>query len=102
MQRKNSLTVHTRSLILATGATQPKARLQREFVAGVPVVERWGDRLMQSGDVIGFGGLARVAEQLQGKAQSQGGDPGWLNQRHGRGPCTPASHARACSSVKVA
>jgi hypothetical protein len=56
-------------LILATGATQPEAKLRKEFVAGMPVVEQWGDRLMQSGDVLGVGGLDKVAQLLRGKSR---------------------------------
>ena len=59
--------VQGKSLILATGATQPLARLQRETVAGVPVAARWGNRLMQSGEVFGQGGLEKVASLLAGK-----------------------------------
>jgi hypothetical protein len=62
------LAVQANHIVLATGATQPQVRLQRELIAGVPVMERWGDRLMQSGDVIGIGGLTRVAERLQGRS----------------------------------
>jgi hypothetical protein len=66
--RGSKLTVRARHLILATGATQPEIRLKREIVAGCSIVERWGDRIMQSGDVIGSGGLAQVAARLAGKA----------------------------------
>ena len=61
-------TFGAKTVILATGATQPHSRLEREVVAGVPVVERWGSRLMQSGDVIHLGGLAKVAKLLRGKS----------------------------------
>jgi hypothetical protein len=64
----NKLTIQANQVVLATGATQPQSRLERECVAGVPVLQRWGDRLMQSGDVIGIGGLTRVTERLLGKA----------------------------------
>jgi Pyridine nucleotide-disulphide oxidoreductase len=53
-------------LVLATGATQPWRRLQQESVSGVPVVNRWGDRLMQSNEVIGKGGLLRVSKLVAG------------------------------------
>jgi len=53
-------------LVLATGATQPWKRLQQETVCGVPVVNRWGDRLVQSNEVIRKGGLLRIAELLGG------------------------------------
>jgi hypothetical protein len=64
--RKRS--VEARQLILATGAAQPPLRLEQEWVAGKPLMERWGDRLLQSGDVIGIGGAARVSALLAGKA----------------------------------
>jgi hypothetical protein len=64
----NKLTIQAKNMVLATGAAQPKVRLQRELIAGVPVLERWGDRLMQSGEVIGIGGLAKVAGRLHGKS----------------------------------
>jgi hypothetical protein len=59
-------TIETKHLILATGAAQPATRLREELVAGEPVQQRWGDRLMQSGDVIGTGGLAAVEARLKG------------------------------------
>lgn len=62
------LTIQAKHLVLATGATQPKARLAQELVAGEPVLRRWGDRLMESADVIGTGGLAAVAARLKGIA----------------------------------
>jgi hypothetical protein len=65
---ESKLTIQAKRLILATGATQPEIRLNREIVAGCPVVDRWGDRIMQSGDVIGSGGLAQVAARLADKA----------------------------------
>lgn len=63
------LTIKAERLVIATGGSQPMARLQQELVAGVPVMQRWGDRLMQSGEVIGLGGLAQVAARLRGKAK---------------------------------
>ncbi len=59
-------TVSADRLILATGASQPGARLRQEHVAGVPVVERWGAKLLQSGDVLSEGGLEVVARCLEG------------------------------------
>jgi hypothetical protein len=64
----SKLTIQSKRLILATGAHQPEIRLQKEIVAGCSVVERWGDRIMQSGNVIGSGGLAQVTARLKGKA----------------------------------
>lgn len=62
-------TARTRRLVLATGATQPKAKLERDTFGGAPVVERWGAKLLQSGEVLATGGLDRVAEHLRGKAR---------------------------------
>ena len=64
--RKRS--IEAEQVILATGAAQPPVRLEHEWVAGKPLMERWGDRLLQSGDVIGIGGAARVSALLAGKA----------------------------------
>ncbi|HEX3984224.1 MAG TPA: aminotransferase DegT, partial [Acidisoma sp.] len=58
--------VHAGNLVLATGASQPVDRLARERFAGMPLVERWGGRLLQSSDVFGPGGLDRVSEKLRG------------------------------------
>lgn len=57
----------TRRLLLATGASQPSGRLETERVAGVRVAERWGQRLIQSGQVLCQGGLENVAEMLRDK-----------------------------------
>ena len=62
-------TFQTKQLVLATGATQPHARLDSEAVAGAPVVERWGKKLMQSGEVISLGGLSIVTKILSAKAE---------------------------------
>ena len=60
--------IEAECVILATGAAQPPVRLKHEWVAGKPLMERWGDRLLQSGEVIGNGGAARVSALLAGKA----------------------------------
>ncbi len=62
----SKLSIQAKRVILATGGAQPKSRLQNELVAGVPVMERWGDRLMQSGEVIRTGGLEQAAARLHG------------------------------------
>jgi hypothetical protein len=54
-------------LVLATGASQPGTRLEQEQVAGKRVSQRWGQRLLQSGEVLSQGGLERVADLLCGK-----------------------------------
>lgn len=57
--------VQAENLVLATGASQPYERLSRERFAGMPLVERWGERLLQSGDVFAPGGLEIVSERLR-------------------------------------
>jgi hypothetical protein len=54
-------------LVLATGASQPRTRLEQERVAGKRVVQRWSQRLWQSGEVLSQGGLERVADLLRDK-----------------------------------
>lgn len=63
-------TINSRSVVLATGASQPAERLRREVVAGVNLVERCGDRLLQSGDVLSISGFAAVAARLGGLGRS--------------------------------
>ena len=58
--------IESRHLVLATGAHQPLERLRREVVAGVNLVNRCGDRLLQSGDVVSREGFAAVAAHLGG------------------------------------
>jgi hypothetical protein len=58
--------IDSRNVVLATGASQPVERLRREVVAGVNLVERCGDKLLQSGDVLGTTGFAAVAARLAG------------------------------------
>jgi hypothetical protein len=57
-------TLESDNVILATGATQPRERLQRETVAGVNLVERCGDRLVQSGDILSHAGFAALTQKL--------------------------------------
>ena len=59
-------TIDSRNVVLATGASQPVERLRREVVAGVNLVERCGERLLQSGDVVSTAGFAAVAARLAG------------------------------------
>ena len=59
-------TIDSRNVVLATGASQPIERLRRERVAGVNLVERCGERLLQSGDVVSTAGFAAVAARLAG------------------------------------
>lgn len=57
----------SRGVVLATGGDQPVRRLAQEKVAGVSPISRWGNRLMQSGEVLAIGGLEKVARRLAGK-----------------------------------
>ena len=54
------------NVVLATGATQPVERLRAESVAGVNLVERYGKRLLQSGDILSTSGFAAVGDRLAG------------------------------------
>ncbi len=54
----------SRFVVTATGAEQPRARLASETVAGRRLVEHYGAKLLQSGDVFAIGGLPAMAERL--------------------------------------
>jgi hypothetical protein len=56
--------IESRDVVLATGASQPAERLRGERVAGVNLVQRCGQRLLQSGDVLSTRGFASVAARL--------------------------------------
>jgi hypothetical protein len=58
--------IDSRNVVLATGASQPIERLRSERVAGVNLVERCGERLLQSGEVVSTAGFAAVAARLAG------------------------------------
>jgi len=57
----------TRSLVVATGGHQPLDRLVRQEVAGAPLLELAGDRLVQSDEVLALGGYERVADLIAAK-----------------------------------
>jgi ribosomal protein L30/L7E len=57
-------TIDSRNVVLATGASQPAGRLRSEVVAGVNLVARWGEKLVQSGDVLSFPGVAATSARL--------------------------------------
>jgi len=59
-------TIDSRNVVLATGAHQPVERLRGEVVAGVNLVERCGERLLQSGEVVSTEGFAAVGARLAG------------------------------------
>jgi dTDP-4-amino-4,6-dideoxygalactose transaminase len=56
-----------RNVVIATGGHQPLARLATQTVAGAPLVELAGDRLIQSDEVLTLGGVAKVADLLASK-----------------------------------
>ena len=56
-----------RNVVIATGGYQPLDRLARQVVAGAPLVELAGDRLLQSDEVLTLGGVAKVADLLAGR-----------------------------------
>ena len=57
----------TRNLVIATGGHQPLDRLVMQQVAGAPLIELAGDRLIQSDSVLSRGGFEMVADLLAGK-----------------------------------
>ncbi|MGC2401198.1 MAG: hypothetical protein WA510_15500 [Acidobacteriaceae bacterium] len=57
-------TIESRNVVLATGASQPLERLRAERVAGVNLVERWGGKLVQSGDVLSDAGFREMGARL--------------------------------------
>jgi hypothetical protein len=57
-------TIHSRNVVLATGASQPAERLRTETVAGANLVGRWGEKLLQSSDVLTPAGFAAVSARL--------------------------------------
>ena len=57
----------TRALVIATGGHQPLDRLAAQRVAGAPLVELAGDRLLQSDGVLAQGGYAQVCDLLADK-----------------------------------
>src|SRR5258708_6753891 len=59
-------TIDSQNVVLATGASQPAERLRSEVVAGVNLVERFGKKLLQSGDVLSESGFAAVSARLGG------------------------------------
>jgi hypothetical protein len=66
VENGRELTIESRNVILATGASQPAERLRGETVAGLNLVDRWGHRLLQSSDVLTASGFAAVAARLSG------------------------------------
>jgi Pyridine nucleotide-disulphide oxidoreductase len=65
IQTGRERTIDSRNVVLATGACQPAERLLAETVAGVNLLERCGQRLLQSGEVLSTGGFAGMSERLR-------------------------------------
>ncbi len=59
-----SIELLSRSLVIATGGHQPPIRLAEQQVAGASLVERCGDRLVQSDTLLAEGGLDTIRERL--------------------------------------
>jgi hypothetical protein len=57
-------TIRSRNVVLATGASQPEQRLRAESVAGANFLERWGEKLLQSSDVLTPSGFAALSARL--------------------------------------
>jgi hypothetical protein len=55
----------SRSVILATGASQPLSRLYKEEVAGAPLLPLYKDKLVQSGESLTTDGLATLEARLK-------------------------------------
>ncbi|WBO22668.1 DegT/DnrJ/EryC1/StrS family aminotransferase [Sphingomonas abietis] len=64
-----SIELLSRSIVVATGGHQPAIRLAEEKVAGMSLVERCGNRLIQSDTLLATGGIEAVRERLpEGRA----------------------------------
>ncbi|HLZ78129.1 MAG TPA: DegT/DnrJ/EryC1/StrS family aminotransferase [Sphingomonas sp.] len=59
-----SIELLSHSLVIATGGHQPPIRLAEQQVAGASLVERCGDRLIQSDTLLTEGGLEAIRERL--------------------------------------
>ena len=60
--------LHSDSLILAAGGHQALERLQREPVAGKPLMPTYAGKVVQSDEVLRLGGLAAMSKRLAGIA----------------------------------
>jgi cation diffusion facilitator CzcD-associated flavoprotein CzcO len=62
------LELEAAALVLAAGADQPPERLEREVVAGAPLLPRFAGKVVQSSEVLSFAGAAAVMERLARRA----------------------------------
>lgn len=60
--------LHSRTLVLATGAEQPIRRLFEEEVAGLPLLPRFVNKTIQSGELLGHAGAKKIASALSGRS----------------------------------
>ncbi len=60
----DAVSLSSRNVVLATGGHQPSGRLADERVGGEPILERYRDKLLQSGEALRIGGLAHIAGRL--------------------------------------
>ncbi|SHN12147.1 hypothetical protein SAMN05192549_104448 [Duganella sacchari] len=58
--------IRSRSLILATGATQSLPHLEHATVAGKALLPRFADKTVLSGDLLSHGGTALLSQRLAG------------------------------------
>ncbi|HTR16178.1 MAG TPA: aminotransferase DegT [Acetobacteraceae bacterium] len=65
LRDNNEKKLLSRSVVLATGGSQPVERLESEIVAGAPLLPRYENKLIQSGTVLTQRGLDEVALRLQ-------------------------------------
>ncbi|MBA2935401.1 DegT/DnrJ/EryC1/StrS family aminotransferase [Sphingomonas sp. CGMCC 1.13654] len=64
-----SIELISRSIVIATGGHQPAIRLAEEKVAGMSLVERCGNRLIQSDTLLAVGGIEAARDRLpEGRA----------------------------------
>ena len=94
IQTGRERTIESRNVVLATGASQPIERLRRERVAGVNLVERCGERLLQSGDVVSTAGFAAVKPVSPALAGRHGLPLSAVPPARQRLPTHVESHAR--------
>jgi hypothetical protein len=59
--------VISNNLVLATGGQQTYEPLHRKPVAGQPLLPRFADKLMLSGQALAHGGVAEIVRRLSGK-----------------------------------
>jgi hypothetical protein len=78
-------TILSRLVVLATGGHQPRSHLERQTVAGISLLPRYADKLVQSNEALTAAGLEAIGER-------------WANGRHKRiAIIGSSSSAMACA-----